>query len=898
MFRMLPRLMILLCLLLACPARAQTTSTVAGDDDSDWDSGLDRNQVLLDDRDRVFHCDFGPDSDVDYDKWPNKWQRQTGFGFPKYNPLQIVSDSDEPDNQVMELGLDGQKAAMYSPAIEVAQQFSYVLSARCRVERKPGHNCRAWASINFRDADGKTVSVHRTPVLVNREGWFHLSTSLLVLEQPSIRQAIVGLHIEPLEETSLFGKCWFDDVSVYQLPRIVLQTGQPLNIFTDPERVKLDCQVSGARRTDAGLRMELYDERGKLLRITERSLLGDSTKKMMMLNDGTFANYPVKHLAWKLVDPTEPELPVSDLHGYYRLVIKLQDRDTRQMVRELSFVVVDPANVPEQTLFGWTLNRSIYDLEQNSFVTALRNVGVNWVKIPVWIDIENYALLERISTLLQKLNRFSIDVVGVLDEPPKAVYERFWQHEQGMAALTADLKTFQAAIEPVMTQLSLRISRWQLGGDDDTSIAEDMTRIQRMGELKSFFTKYGDESRVGLPWTWMLQRPKPEQQTWDFTSLVAFPELSASEMAQYVHQLPDVPGRENYLSLQPLPGSQYDLLTRVRDYASRFVETKRLQVERAFVPYPFDPDSGFFREGDLPTEMLCPWRTLAVELNGATYLGSIQLPGFSENHVFEKDGYATMLVWNDQPTAERLFLGERIEVMDLWGRRPAILNQGNVQEVAVDSWPLLIRKMDLSVAKVRRSIAFDRNAIDSILGARQPLKLSFENGFPRGISGLISLVNDTLFSPKYSLNFKVGRGGQFEYTIPMQINQDALCGEQLVRLDFEFHNEELNSFSAWHPLGIGLDDVEFATRSGMTDNNQFVLKITMINRSEQPVSYVAYLFVPGRKRMSIMFHNVPPGQQSKTLRVYNASDLVGQTIWLSTQDTRRNRKLNYRIEVQ
>lgn len=907
-------LRILICLIIVLaqwPAESASAFQGAADAAPQLNTELQQAKVLLDDRDRLFYCDFGPEMDVNYDKWPDHgllhneltpgiWQKQKGFGFPKYTTTEITADQASSNGFVMGMELDGQKAAMYSPPIPVGQQFSYVLNVKCRIQIRDGHNCRAWASINFLDADEKLIVSHKTPVLLQREGWFQLSTELLALDHPSIAYAKVGLHIDPLEETSLFGKCWFDDVALFQLPRIVIQTGRELNVFTDPSKIELHCQVSGARRKDAGLQMELYDERGTLLRSTEKSLLpGNTPKKMVMLEDGTFQSFAVKHLVWKLIEDGKPRPPDEELRGYYRLVIKLLDRDTRQMVRELSFVVVEPIEAPQETMFGWSLEKSIYDLEQNTLVSALRQLGVNWIKMPVWIDVENYTLLEKIGTLLQKLNRYSIDVVGVFDDPPEKIYKRYWQHEHGMAALTADVELFQAAIEPVMTQLSLRIGRWQLGSDDDTSIAEDLIHIDKMKSMKSFFVKYGEESKVGLPWTWMLQRIPTSEQSWDFTSSLAYPELSASELSEYLVDTTPVSAKDHYISLQPLPASQYDLQTRLRDYAQRFIEIKRLGVKRVFVPRPFDADSGFFRANDMPTEMLCAWRTLAAELNGARYMGSFQMPGFSENHLFEKDGYALMLAWNDAGAEEQLFLGEDLEVVDLFGRNIPVVTEDGGQTLHLDGWPVLVKNMNLAVAKIRQSVAFDRESLESRPGQRQPLKLAFDNGFGRGISGAITLVNDTLFSPQYTLSFKAGRGDTFEYTIPMMIHQDALTGEQLVRLDYKFHNEELQPFSAWHPLRIGLPDVEFAIRTKKTEDNQFLVKMTLINRSDQPVSYVAYLFVPGRKRMSVMFHNVKPGQQSKILRVYNAQELldIGQPLWMSARQTRGSGNLNYQIDV-
>jgi len=874
-------------------------ATVSSSGDVGWAKTYqEAEEDAATDDDRLFVCDFSDTCDINYDLWPDHWRRQSGFGFPKYSELKIKPAPDAKGSAVMEIALDGGQAAMYSPKVKVGQQYSYVLKLRAKLEDREGHHCKAWASIEFFDKDDNKVSSFPFQTIQESNRWLEVTTPLLALDHPSITHAVIGLHVQPLEETSLFGRALFDDVVLYQRPRIVLETGQPLNVFTDAKQVQLSCHVSGARRKDAGLQIELFDEHGKLLRSNLQSLMPSMTPGKVLMNaDGTFQNFAVKHLLWKLTDG-EASDPDVDYRGFYRLRITLLDREASQLVSEITFVVVEPTEAGPQTLFGWTLNRSIYDIDSTVLSNTLQQLGVNWIKLPVWIDPQDPSALEMLGTLLQKISRHDIDVVGVFDEPPSTTYEKYWQHEQGMAALTTDIQTFQDAIEPVMTQFSLRIGSWQVGSDSDTSIAEDLSHIEKMDKMKLFFAKYGEDVKVGLPWTWLLQRIPDSKQTWDFTSIVAYPELTTGELEHYAGDFATDSGKEQYISLQPLPVANYSLLTRVRDLTQRIIEVKRLNITRVFVPEPLKPQAGFFLENDMPTEILLPWRTLATKLNGATYLGKIRLPNASENYLFARDGKALMILWNDQTVTEELFLGTDIRVVDLWGRKVDFQAAENRQQIQVGSWPFVVENMDLEVAQIRQSIAFDREAIDSVLGQRQPLKLGFLNGFARGVSGNLTLYNETLFAPEYTLPFKAAKAEQFEYTIPLQVRQDALTGKQLIRFDFKFHNEDMVPFSAWHPLTIGLDDIEFATREMMEENGQFTVKVTLINRGEGPVTYVVYLLVPGRKRLSVQFHDVMPGQHSKNLVLQRALNLKGETLWMRARDGRGARSLNYKIVVE
>lgn len=72
-----------------------------------------------------------------------------------------------------------------------------------------------------------------------------------------------------------------------------------------------------------------------------------------------------------------------------------------------------------------------------------------------------------------------------------------------------------------------------------------------------------------------------------------------------------------------------------------------------------------------PTELLLPWRTTALALAGTEYLGSLQLPGGSTNHIFARGDEVVMVVWNTEPVEEVVYLGQDIEQSDVWGRRVA-----------------------------------------------------------------------------------------------------------------------------------------------------------------------------------------------------------------------------------
>lgn len=868
--------------------------------------------------DLVFQCDFqqssGPESkDVNYDDWPDLWERKKGRGYPAYSTIKIKKHSQSKNQRAFYVGLDGGKATVYSPKISVSQSYSYVLNGLAKAIRKEGHNCTVYATLNYFDKNGKLIKKDTIqPKSTGFESdWSTFSTKLLAIESEEIDHLTVGLHVEPVEETSLFGEAWFDEINLYQLPRIEMKTGHPLNVFTDPKEMELFCNVTGAKKNDAGILIQLYDEHGNLVRSTKEALQSYiSTSGQRKKGKKNSKNI----LIWKLVENdagTKEEL-LDKYCGFYRIVITLLDRDAEQLVRELSFVVIRPTEKPSQNLFGWSVPSSIKEIDADTVALTLKKLGVNWIKMPMWLDPAKQRQIEFHSTMIQKINRRGVEVVGVLDSPPKEVYKKYWQQEQGMAALTNDVDSFLAAVEPVLSQLRIRVSRWQIGADDDTSLAEsgaggsfqdfDQTGLSanqaKIKKITEFFLKYGEETKVGLPWIWLTERPTLGSSAWHFNSTIAYPELTANEIEPYVSSMPTTDRKEHWISVQPLDRDNYTLLNRARDLVDRFVEVKRLGLQRVFVPKPFMKRSGFFDQRGMPTEILVPWQILTSSLNGAEYLGRIQLPGGSVNQLFSKNGKAMMLIWNDQPTDEILYLGREIEANDLWGRRIEIAEKDGKSILKATPWPILVKNLDLQIAKIRQSVYFDKTTLASVTGRTQSMKFTFHNHFQRGVSGSVSLKNETVFNPEHNITFKVNQAHDFSHSIPVKMRRDSLTGHQLVQLDFKFHYQELVPFSAWYPFQVGLENVEFAMRTKMNKKGDYVCKISCINRSNRSISYAVYLYVPGRQRDYLMFLDVRPGQESKKFTIFDAKGLKGKSLWIRAQEARGQRTLNYRIPIE
>ena len=72
----------------------------------------------------VFHCAFDQSWDVNYDAWPDRWERRTGPNYPHYAITEIRNVD---DTRALVIQPDGAAAAVTSTPIRVLPRFSYVL---------------------------------------------------------------------------------------------------------------------------------------------------------------------------------------------------------------------------------------------------------------------------------------------------------------------------------------------------------------------------------------------------------------------------------------------------------------------------------------------------------------------------------------------------------------------------------------------------------------------------------------------------------------------------------------------------------------------------------------------------------------------------------------------------
>jgi hypothetical protein len=891
-------------------------------------------------------CKFEEPDDRDYDGWPDGWVRRRSRELPEFLKIGIVRELDgagnTASNHCLQVELNGGGAVISSPACTISSQFSLALSVRIKAQDLVHDG--AWVELTLSDAQGNVLKNYLSPPLTTCPDWKTVHLGPFADIPSKATQAVVTLHVQPLgKREDLTGRAWFDDLRIERLPRMRLSASNATGIFSKREEARLNCSVSGIRVRNPRVRFELVDEKG--------NVLGESTTALLSAQDAT------KWAAKELPDDGyagqatwTPPFPESTF-GYYQVRASLlaENSDEALLDRTQSVALLRPLPQSTRSQFGWTLPAGEEPVSFGPLALLLRDAGLGWAKLPVWYDAKDTAKADRIAWFAEQLSIQGIELVGMFDQPPPDVRALF--REQGrlpVATVFADPELWQPAVGPIMTRLSLKVRWWQLGDDSDVSFVGYPQLEAKLQEIKRNLEQYGQQIRLGINWRWMDAAPKatgPRGAPWSYLSYVVDPPLTADEIGAYLSSpatsssasaaapAPAAAAREvaavkgatgnvrrnatprRWMELTPLARSEYASEVRVHDLVQRLLATKMNGADAVFLPQPFHDEHGVMNADGSPGELFVPWRTTAVLIGGTEYLGAMQLPGGTIGHVFARDGRAVMAVWGDRPATERVYLGEEIEQIDVWGRstQPEKDRQDGrvVQVLKIGTLPTFITGLSEAVARWQSAVAFENSQLSSVTGREQLVVLRLKNTFAQGVNGEL-----TLHAPKSwgydprPTRFKISAGEEVPLLLPVTLMADANSGAQPVRLDFEVGGYR---FSVYRTLHLGLDDVQVEMTSRLRKNDRaaqggeqtteesppdLLVELHLTNLSDRPLSFQCVLFPPDRRRETRQVPHLGRERTTVSFVLPEGEQLIGKKLFLRAEEIGGSRVLNYTLTAE
>ncbi|MCA9014576.1 MAG: hypothetical protein KDA77_04510, partial [Planctomycetaceae bacterium] len=299
-----------------------------------------------------------------------------------------------------------------------------------------------------------------------------------------------------------------------------------------------------------------------------------------------------------------------------------------------------------------------------------------------------------------------------------------------------------------------------------------------------------------------------------------------------------------------------------------------------------------------PTLLFLPWRTVALALQGAKYLGSFNLPGKSTNHVFVRNDEAIIFAWNDEPVEETIYLGEDVYATDVWGRRIELERDPETHrhKLPVTSAPVIIRKCNKQIALWRLAAQFEIGKSKSEYGGHADAVIG-KNSFPQSVRGkaVLNVPKGWEVEPQEWV-FNTGTGEDYRLETFMTLPSNASLGKKDVSIDFEIFAERKYSIRVHRPYHVGLGDIVVNVVDKKLEGNVLEVEQIIINNTSplETLQFRCSLFIPSMKRMQRFITELKNGQDRKLYYIPNADSLKGKELWIRAEQVNGRRILNYR----
>jgi hypothetical protein len=839
----------------------------------------------------VVHYSFEKSEDKDFGGDPDDWTPRKGLAFPNYVNRTIDRKISQEGKQSFRFDVNGGRAISYSTPIRIDPLHSYVLEGFIRTQQMK-HDA-ALISVSFLNHKRQRIQRFLSqPVSGTHRGWIRVRIGPMP-PNPDVRFVVIGCHLTHGTMMDIRGHAWFDNIRVGRLPRLSLVTNFQTHFKIPQAPVVITTNVGGLdTNSQYRLKMELFDSNGKLAAETIRPLAPKST--VTDIESGNETQKP-QTVVWNL-PPTG--------HGFYSVSASLERDRKIILVKQTTFAVMDLVGGTRDGEFGWSVPSGTRDIPLRELADIAAQSGINWLKYPLWesVFIQQPNPPEEILEFLDLLSHRRITPVGLLNKPHPELRKKFGKKWSGVSEVfTMPVKFWWPHVEPIIARYSSNIRHWELGDAKDGSFIGLSRLAENLQAVKQQFDSIGGDARIGIHWDWKTPLPSRKDLPHAYLSLNSSKTLDVLALRAAVKKS-RASGLPRWVLLRPLPKSKFSLEDRGRDLVKRMVVAKVEGAEAIIAADVFDEEHGLLNKNGSPSLVYLPWRTTALALQGAEYLGSVGMPGGSENHLFVRDGEAIFVVWNKTEKTEELYLGENVVRVNIWGeRKPVLLKPGTKRHVFQSGpTPIILRGCSEPIARWRLETKLKIPQLQSRHGGQLQTVMS-RNTFKQGVNGTVTLTVPTGWEvkPKIFKPISAAAGKSINQTMRISIPANASLGDVKIGINYELSSDRKYSFRVYRTIKVGLGDVGMWVFDRKMKDGRLEIEQIITNHitPETILNFRCSLFVPDQQRQRRVVTKLQKGKDRRFYYLPNAEALRGKTLWLRAEEINGNRVLNFRWKV-
>jgi len=669
------------------------------------------------------------------------------------------------------------------------------------------------------------------------------------------------------------GGAWFDDITIYSLPRAEITTGNPGHVLVpgDPQE----------------LHILLADDDDPTL---------EGLLSIRAADGGLVEIHPVPVTVEAAVEPVR--IDIGHLApGLYHAQLDVFTGHILVVSRRLTFARLSPLRRASEALarpFGVVVNpRSRSDPETE--LALLQHLMVRSVRLPVWTGLNEDPPTARqrraTDRLLQELVKGGFALTGVFFGPPSAIVRSDGAYVRPLTELlSGDPAAWQEHLAAVVVPHASVYRWWQIGpdppGTDSPPVARDQL-VVAVAKLRDAMRLFLTVPRLSVPMTTAAE-PVDEKLPVEQITLAIGSNVQPDWFASQIQRFKALGYEHISAHVEPLLADQYRRIPRLADWAQRIITARHTGAGTVFVPQTWGVRRTAHGPVVEPAEEYLILRTIADVLADAA-------PG-QRVHIADKvrclafnDGDSTILAMWD-PHAPRggsrypIQLGRADRQIDLWGRStPLAKDETGRQVVHLTPMPVLIPGIEKWLIDFRTSFALKPTHVESGTELmRHRVEMAYKGDRPVSGDVVLKVPESWEVSPRtFSFSLMAQRVGN--HTVEVRYPHNEPAGEKTILANVSLLGES-HYFEIPLPVNLGVTDLE-VWGLAMVESDELVLRHVVTNRSTDILSFRGSANVPGRERQYRPISNLRPGDtHTVEYRFSRGTALIGRQARLALRE--------------
>ena len=821
-------------------------------------------------------------------------------------------------NPYLEIQMNGGAAEVLSPMVRIEKESVYGVRGQVFSDCA-SNDFDSFLTIRFFNEDKKLVFESSSSSITGRTPWQSLASHAQYDYREDLKWVQIALKVQPRSTTSFLGTFGFDAIELLRAPRLSLSVGHSSRIYREGEEVQVECKASGMNTIQTSLDLQLTDHEGRVVDKVTIPVIPEELEPTSNQSNEVPVGKFVKTNGESEI-PSKPSGVKEFWKGSCRWVLPQlkpgfyevraqQERTAKNRFHLVQHFVVTPGNSKNVTnmQIGWSLPEDQYasTIGTAELIGVLQEANVGRLKLPVWHDTSDTKASNFLATRIDRIQSAGITCVGVIATPPPSLLANFTRaRPNDTGSALEDVAMTQTFLEPVLQQMCVRLVSFQLGWDDEADFIFNPRFQSSLDSIRRMLKRYGQEVQLIACHNPILAVSEDIQvDRWQWSTSISF---GAEELRTLLKRASKDQSRRPvpWFHITPLPASQYSLKARVQDLLQKLLVLTDPVNPAVRIGWVFDPankETLLIEPDGGPQEMFLPFRNLTGTLARNNYLGQLRSKDICQNAILEANGEGKMVLWSPSPKKLKRYFGPKISVRDVWGRNVPVdqwtTDLGPIQSFEVGDWPVIVEGVDLHAIRWQMGLELLTKQVDLIVGKQEVIEIQIDNPFDFAFVGQATVVCNALAEKHTPEKFHVGVNAKQKVSIPLQMNPNADTGQTPIQVVVQFEGPDNDVFIPLNDLiQVGNNDIEIEVRYSFNEKNELLVEVETINRTGKPASFDCYIRIPGRTREFSQLSRLQE-RATQTFVISDADKLIGETVWVQSQQFGEKRVLNKRLTI-